>query len=173
MVNYRRDYTPGAIYFFTLTLKDRKATYLTTYISNLGEAFRHARTKSNFTIKAIVVLPDHIHFLWEMPVNNSNYSTSIRLIKTHFTHALLHLNIPLIKNSRGYYNLWQNRFWEHRIRDENDLQNHVDYIHYNPVKHGYVLKPADWCHSSIHRFIKQGIIDEEWGGDKNPVLRLR
>jgi putative transposase len=173
MVNYRRDYTPGALYFFTLTLKDRKASYLTTYINDLGKAFRHARKKSNFATQAIVVLPDHIHFLWKMPVNDSTYSKPIRFIKTHFTQALLHSNIPLIKNSRGEYNLWQNRFWEHRIRDESDLQNHVDYIHYNPVKHGYVTKPTDWCYSSIHRYIQQGIVDEGWcGGDEHPVLRF-
>jgi putative transposase len=172
MVNYRRDYTPGAVYFFTLTLKDRKATYLTTYISNLGQAFRYARGKSNFVTEAIVVLPDHLHFLWQMAAGDSNYSKPIRFIKTHFTQALLNLNIPLIKNPQGNYTLWQNRFWEHRIRNEHDLQTHIDYIHYNPVKHRYAVKPVDWPYSSIHRYIRLGLIDDKWGCGDEPVSRI-
>ena len=164
MVNYRRDYTPGASYFFTLTLKDRKTTYLATYINSLGKAFRYIRAKSNFVTQAIIVLPDHLHFLWQMPESEANYSRPIRLIKTHFTQALLDLNIPLTKSSKGKYQLWQNRFWEHRIRDEYDFQSHIDYIHYNPVKHGYVTKAVDWPYSSIHRYIKNGVIADDWGG---------
>lgn len=163
MVNYRRDYTQGATYFFTLALYDRKATYLTTHISNLGAAFRHVRTKSNFITEAIIVLPDHLHFLWKMPENDTNYSKSIRLIKTHFTRALINLEIPLTKNTKGTYHLWQDRFWEHRIKNDLDYHNHIAYIHYNPVKHGYVTRPNDWPHSSIHRYIKNEWISENWG----------
>ena len=87
-----------------------------------------------------------------------------RLIKTGFTQGIINKKIDLVKNNRGEYNLWQKRYWEHRIRDENDLQKHVDYIHYNPVKHGYVLAAKDWPYSSMHRYIKLGIISEGWGG---------
>ncbi|KTD64604.1 REP-associated tyrosine transposase [Legionella shakespearei] len=164
MVYYRRDYSPGASYFFTLTLIDRQSAYLTKYISNLSDAFRIIRAKSNFITHAMVVLPDHLHCLWQLPLDDSDYSNRIRLIKTHFTQSLLRLNIPLKKNVRGNVNLWQTRFWEHRIRDEKDFQMHVDYIHYNPVKHGYVNAPIEWPYSSIHRYIKKDLISKNWGG---------
>ncbi|CEG57775.1 REP-associated tyrosine transposase [Legionella fallonii] len=163
MVRYRRDYSPGASYFFTLILLDRQSNYLTKYINHLSNAFRTVRAKANFTTHAIVVLPDHIHCIWQLPFDDSEYSKRIRLIKTYFTQSLLKLNIPLKKNNRGNVNLWQNRFWEHRIRDDGDLQTHVDYIHYNPVKHGYVKSPIEWPYSTIHRFIKNGVIDDTWG----------
>ncbi len=153
MVNYRRDYNNGALYFFTLTLQNRQSTYLTNHIALLGDAFRYVRTKSYFTTHAIVVLPDHLHVIWQLPLDNSNYSLCWKLIKTRFTQGLINKGMSVSKNHRGEYNLWQKRFWEHRIRDENDLQKHVDYIHYNPVKHGYVLTPSDWLYSSIHRYI--------------------
>ncbi|MBA2648897.1 MAG: transposase [Legionella sp.] len=163
MVKYRRDYSPGACYFFTLTLMDRQSSHLTTHIGLLGNAFRTIHTKLNFITHAIVVLPDHIHCIWELPENDSDYSKRIRMIKTIFTQSLLQLHIPLQKNTRGNVILWQPRFWEHRIRNAQDLQTHVDYIHYNPVKHGYVKKPIDWPHSSIHKYIKKGVITESWG----------
>ena len=164
MVNYRRDYTNGAIYFFTLTLQNRQSDYLIKYIDLLGEAFRYVRTKCYFTTHAIAVLPDHLHVIWELPQEDCNYSLRWRLIKTGFTQGIINKKIDLVKNNRGEYNLWQKRYWEHRIRDENDLQKHVDYIHYNPVKHGYVLAAKDWPYSSMHRYIKLGIISEGWGG---------
>ena len=136
MVRYRRDYSPDACYFFTLTLLDRQSDYLTKHISHLSNAFRAVQAKANFITHALVVLPDHIHCIWQLPFNDSEYSKRIRLIKTCFTKSLLQLNIPLKKNERGNINLWQTQFWEHRIRDDRDLQTHVDYIHYNPVKHG-------------------------------------
>ena len=166
MVNYRRDYSPGASYFFTLALINRKAHYLTQYIDYLGHAFRAIKLKSHFITEAIVILPDHLHCIWKLPKNDSDYSQRIRLIKTQFTQSVLQLNIPVQKNTRGDVNLWQSRFWEHRIRDEQDLETHVDYIHYNPVKHGYVKKPVDWSHSSIHQYIRKGLIIESWGVNK-------
>jgi len=163
MVNYRRDYTSGATYFFTLTLQDRRSTYLTTYSALLGKAFRNVREQYGFNTKAIVVLPDHLHFIWHMAETEHDYSIPIRLIKTQFTKSLLSMAIPLAKNARGDVNLWQKRFWEHRIRNEEDLQKHVDYVHYNPVKHGYVNKAVDWSYSSIHFYIKNGILKPDWG----------
>lgn len=164
MVNYRRDYSKGAIYFFTVTLQNRQSTYLTSYIDLLGHVFRQVRAKAYFTTHAIVVLPEHLHTIWELPPDDCDYSLRWRLIKTGFAQGLINKKISLIKNHRKEYNLWQNRFWEHRIRDENDLQKHIDYIHNNPVKHGYSQTPIDWPHSSIHRYIKRGIIPKHWGG---------
>jgi putative transposase len=165
MVSYRRDYTPGALYFFTLTLKNRQASYLTTYSSLLGNAFRYVRNKAYFTTHAVVVLPDHLHVIWQLPLEDYNYSLRWRLIKTRFTQELIKQNVLLGKNYRGEYDLWQKRFWEHRLRDDNDVQQHMDYIHYNPVKHGYVMKPIDWQFSSIHRYIEQGVLPQNWGSD--------
>lgn len=170
MVNYRRDYTQGATYFFTLVLQNRHSTYLTTYIDELGKAFRDIRAKAYFTTEAIIVLPDHLHTIWTLPEDNSDYSLRWRLIKTRFTQALINKKIPLIKNKRGDSNLWQKRFWEHRIRDEEDFQKHVDYIHYNPVKHGYSLMAKDWPYSSIHRFINLGIIPTDWSMEQQSTL---
>lgn len=150
MVNYRRDYTNGAIYFFTVTLQNRQSSDLTRYIDLLGDAFRHVRARFSFTTHAIAVLPDHLHAIWELPEEDYDYSLRWRLIKTRFTQA------------RGKQNVWQKRFWEHRIRNEQDLHRHIDYIHYNPVKHGHVLNPTDWPYSSIHRYIKQNILPEHW-----------
>ena len=162
MVNYRRDYTKGGVYFFTVTLKNRRANYLTQYINILGDAFRFVRNKYAYSTLAITILPDHIHVIWELPQGDSNYSLRWRLIKKHVTQELLKQQVPLTKDSRGAYNLWQNRFWEHLIRNEHDLQKHIDYIHFNPVKHGYTSIPADWPYSSIHRYIKQGILPCDW-----------
>ena len=154
MVNYRRDYTSGAFYFFTLTLQNRQATYLTTHIDALGKVFRDIRKKAFFTTHAIVILPDHLHVIWELPKDDCNYSMRWRLIKTRFIQEA-----PLGKN-----NVWQNRFWEHQIRNDTDFQRHIDYIHYNPVKHGYVKNATDWTHSSIHRYIKEKRLPQDWGG---------
>ena len=175
MVNYRRDYTNGALYFFTLTLQNRSSTDLTSHINILGDALRHVRKKSYFTTHAIVVLPDHLHVIWELPCNDADYSVRWRLIKTHFTKRLMQQKSGLQKNQRGEYNVWQKRFWEHRIRDDKDFQNHVDYIHYNPVKHGYVSTPSAWLYSSIHRYIHLGVISANWGdcGEEFSRITLR
>ena len=165
MVNYRRDFTPGGTYFFTVTLGNRRSNLLVTQIHYLGDAFRVAQKKASFEMSAFVILPEHLHVIRKLPENDFDYTRRWRLIKAHFTQALRKSGVPLISNKRGEYNLWQKRFWEHRIRDELDYQRHIDYIHYNPVKHGLVVSPVEWNYSSIHRFIKQGIIDENWGSD--------
>ena len=119
------------------------------------------------TTHAIVVLPEHLHVIWQLAEDDCNYSRWWRFIKTRFTQELLRHGVPLVKNKREEYNLWQKRFWEHRIRDDIDMQKHVDYIHYNPVKHGYTSKPEDWPYSSIHQYIKRDILPQHWGSDNN------
>ena len=163
MVQYRRDFTPGATYFFTLTLKNRHLSHLTDHIDALGDAFRSIRHLAPFTTHAIVILPNHLHAILELPRGDDNYSSRWRLIKTHFTRSLLARNVLLRKNGRNEYDLWQRRFWEHRIRDEYDLTTHIHYIHFNPVKHGLVERPRDWPHSSVHRYIKKRILPLNWG----------
>ncbi|CAM2915818.1 Transposase and inactivated derivatives [Legionella steigerwaltii] len=164
MVHYRRDLTAGGMYFFTLTLRDRHSNLLTMYIKNLGNAFRSVRKNAYFDMNAFAILPEHLHVIWQLPNNDFDYSRRWLLIKAHFTRSLIKSGLPLQPNQRGEYNLWQRRFWEHRIRDELDYQRHVEYIHFNPVKHGLVESPKEWPYSSIHQFIRQGIVDPNWGG---------
>ena len=166
MVSYRRNYVPGGSYFFTVNLKDRQSKLLIDHIDLLREAFRTVRSQQPFSIIAIVVLPEHIHTIWELPSDDENYSSRWRAIKSLFTRTLIKQGVKISKNKKGEYSLWQRRFWEHTIRDENDLQRHVDYIHYNPVKHGYIIKASDWPYSSIHRYIKSEIIHEDWGANE-------
>lgn len=163
MVNYRRNITSGGIYFFTLTLKNRHSDLLTKHISLLGTSFRQARKNNPFITKAIVVLPEHLHVIWQLPEDDYDYSTRWRQIKTYFTQALIKTKVPLTPNSRKEYSLWQRRFWEHCIKNDKDLEQHISYIHYNPVKHGLVKNPIDWPFSSIHSHVRLGILPENWG----------
>ncbi|WP_131775234.1 REP-associated tyrosine transposase, partial [Legionella cincinnatiensis] len=157
MVNYRRDKTRGGAYFFTLALKDRTSKVLTNNIASLRRSFRRARRNNFFIIKAIVVLPEHMHLLMELPEEDADYSTRLRQIKTYFLHELLSAGAPLLKNQKNEYNLWQRRFWEHRIRNESDFCAHVNYIHFNPVKHGWVKEVIDWPYSSFHKYVREGM----------------
>jgi putative transposase len=156
MVQYRREFCPRATYFFTVTLKNRKSSVLTQNINRLRQLLDQFEPMRPFKTHAIVVLPDHLHVIWELPKNDSDYSLRWRLIKTHFSKEITKSGILLSKNNRNEYALWQRRFWEHRIRDEADLMAHINYIHYNPVKHKLVKQPCEWKYSSIHRYIQQG-----------------
>lgn len=163
MVFYRRSRVANAPYFLTVTLRDRRARYLTEYIDDLRAAFRDAKARYPFHIDALVVLPDHFHLLCTLPDGDADFSTRIRAIKRGFTIRLRDAGVPLQRNHRGEYDLWQRRFWEHTIRDERDFRNHVNYIHYNPVKHGWVTNVRDWPHSSFHRYVRLGLLATDWG----------
>jgi putative transposase len=167
MVFYRRNLVPGGTYFFTVTLADRRADWLIRDIQCVREAFRLARRKWPFEIDAVVVLPDHLHCIWTLPPDDVNYAHRWRLIKARFSRALLDAGRPIRRNAKGEYNVWQRRFWEHTVRDERDLQAHMDYIHYNPVKHGLVTHVSDWPYSSFHRFVRLGWLSADWAGDTN------
>ena len=119
-------------------------------------------------IDAIVLLPDHLHCLWTLPDGDTNYSMRWGLIKKEFTKQARNMvGAAHPTESRQRHReamVWQRRFWEHQIRDDEDWRRHMDYIHYNPVKHGYVNAPKDWKLSSFHRHVKSGLYDENWGG---------
>jgi putative transposase len=166
MVNYRRLKIPGGIYFFTLTLKNRQSTYLTDNITHLTHAMRVVRHTMPFETIAMVVLPDHLHAIWQLPENDNNFSGRWMRIKRQFTKYLIHQGEPIEKNHLGEYNVWQRRFWEHWICNENDYENHVNYIHYNPVKHGYVKQACEWKYSTFNRFVRKGIYPMNWGSDE-------
>ena len=155
MVQYRRNFVPGGTYFFTVTLRDRRTSLLIDHADALVAAIRRVRELHPWQTDALVILPDHLHAVWTLPEGDADYSARWRMIKALFTKAL---------RERTYAdaNAWQSRFWEHTIRDECDLANHIDYIHINPVKHGHVSRAADWPHSSIHRFIADGIVSSDW-----------
>jgi putative transposase len=167
MVFYRRNFIAGGTYFFTTTLADRKCDWLVKHVDLLRAAFRDARRERPFAIEAVVVLPDHLHCIWTLPPGDADYSHRWRLIKSHFSRALSVRAAPVRKNAKGEYNVWQRRFWEHTVRDERDFQAHVDYIHYNPVKHVLVARVGDWPYSSFHRFVRMGWLDADWAGDPN------
>jgi putative transposase len=170
MSNYRRPYINGGTYFITQVTYQRKP-WLCSEIGRIAlrEAIEHVRQKHPFEIDAFVLLPDHFHTLWTLPVNDSNFSVRMGLIKRYVTQyygANLEIDASVSKSriARKEGNLWQRRFWEHLIRDEADFANHCDYIHYNPVRHGLCDRPQAWTFSSIHRFVKLGIYSLDWDG---------
>jgi putative transposase len=172
MVHYRRARIPGATYFFTAILRDRRSDLLLVRADLLRQVFRDVRRKLPFAIDAVVILPDHIHAIWTLPPGDADYSGRWRAIKARFTRALAKDGIPLVRNTRGEYDLWQRRFWEHLIRDDDDFARHADYIHHNPVKHRLVANPFDWRLSSIHAYARRGIVTAGWqGGDQNGMFR--
>jgi REP-associated tyrosine transposase len=164
MVHYRRTIVPGGTFFFTVTLADRRASTLVENIPALRSAFRVTRGERPFTIDAVVILPDHLHAVMTLPEEDSDFSGRWRRIKSLFTRQIVADGLNLARNQRGEYALWQRRFWEHTIRDEKDLVRHIDYIHYNPVKHGLVSRVSDWPYSSFHRYVRLGFLPIDWAG---------
>jgi putative transposase len=165
MVGYRRNRVAGGTYFFTLALRNRSSDLLVRHISELRKAFRTVRSERLFSIDAIVVLPDHLHAIWTLPEGDADYSGRWRAIKACFTRQLRVAGVELARDERGEYRLWQRRFWEHTIRDERDFRAHMDYVHINPVKHGFVERVRDWPWSTFHRYVKAGVLTEDWAGD--------
>ena len=155
-MQYRRDNTSGGTYFFTVVMFRRWPWFNDArYVAHLRQAFADEKARRPFEINAIVVMPDHLHTIWTLPEGDSDYSTRWRNIKRGFTAKVPAEERPAVRGSRADKQeqaIWQRRFWEHRIRDERDFANHVQYIHHNPVKHGYVERPEDWPYSSIHRY---------------------
>ena len=164
MVLYRRNRLPGGTFFFTATLRDRTSRILVEKVEPLREAFRTVRRQHPFRIDAIVVLPDHLHTIWTLPPGDDDFPGRWRAIKSAFTHAVVKSGLPVARNQKGEYALWQRRYWEHTVADDVDFQHHVDYIHFNPVKHGLVEKAVDWPYSSFHHYVRQGILERDWAG---------
>jgi putative transposase len=164
MVRYRRNLLPSGTFFFTATLDDRRSSTLVDHVDKLRNAFRVTRAERPFTVDAIVILPDHLHVIMTLPEGDSDFPGRWRRIKSVFTHRLTASGVPIARNDRGEFALWQRRFWEHTIRDDADFERCADYIHFNPVKHGLVASPVDWPYSSLHRYVRVGILPADWGG---------
>ena len=149
-----RHYSPGQIYFVT-AVTDGRIPILIEFANEFIEAMTEASRRINFKLIAHVIMPDHVHMIID-PCNN-NLSGIIRIIKLIFAYNY--------RKAKGLdrAKVWQARFWDHIIRNEKDLINHLDYIHYNPVKHGFAVAPIEWCFSSYREFLKNGFYDEDWG----------
>ena len=157
---------PGGSFFFTVNLADRRQQLLTKHINALREAFRYATSRHPLTIDAVVILPEHLHAVWTLPDGDIDFPLRWRLVKTAFSRALpSDETVSTSRKSKGERGIWQRRFWEHTLRDEDDYARHVDYIHFNPVKHGHVGCVRDWPYSSFHRMVREGILPEDWAGD--------
>ena len=149
MVTYRRNFIPGGTFFFTVTLENRKSRLLIDQINLLKDAVQKVKNQDPFLIKAYVILPEHLHMIWELPKEDSNYSLRWKKIKTLFSKSIYKSGFELSKTRHNEYRLWQRRYWEHTIKDMQDFENHVNYIHYNPIKHGLVNDLHDWPFSSF------------------------
>ena len=151
MSNYLRPYRSGATIFFTVALAARGSDVLTREIETFRHAVRMTRADRPFAIDAWVVLPDHMHCVWTLPEGDSDFSTRWSVIKARFSRAMPPTPRRASHENRREHGLWQRRFWEHHIRDDEDLRNHIQYCWINPVKHGLVDHPKDWPYSSYHR----------------------
>ncbi len=163
MPNYRRVKIKGGTYFFTIVTNRRLNIFSSPHFRALfNKSLHHVQTYHPFILIAYCILPDHIHLLLRLPENDDDYSMRIKEIKKRFA-KLYNLELRPLKEQHKQVNLWQNRFWEHYIRDEEDLSKHIDYIHFNPVKHNLVRKVKDWSGSSFLSFVHSGYYNIEWG----------
>ncbi|MBA1276183.1 MULTISPECIES: REP-associated tyrosine transposase [Pseudomonadaceae] len=162
MPNYRRSQVPGGTWFFTLTLADRQSRLLVEEVERLRHAYRQTQRTRPFQTVAVCVLPDHLHAIWTLPEGDADYAGRWSLLKSTFSRQFPAATQSPSKARKREKSIWQRRFWEHQIRDESDLQRHVEYIHYNPVKHGLVEQVADWTYSSFHRYVEKGLLPKDW-----------
>jgi REP-associated tyrosine transposase len=169
MPDYRRARFDGSIYFFTVVLADRSSALLVSEIDRLRRAYRTVQNRHPFETIAICILPDHIHAVWSLPSGDTDFPMRWNLIKSGFSRGLDPLPRSPSKISKREKGIWQRRYWEHAIRDEADLERHVDYIHFNPVKHGFVSRVIDWPHSSFHRYVEESALPGDWGGDMKDI----
>ncbi|MEJ2456265.1 MAG: transposase [Candidatus Thiodiazotropha sp.] len=167
MSNYRRFRVAGGTYFFTVNLLERRRDLLVRHIDALRAAVRATKQDRPFHIDAWVVLPDHMHTIWTLPEGDEDYSNKWKSIKIRFSQTLPPTERrSVVRVRKGERGIWQRRFWEHAIRDERDYATHFDYIHFNPVKHGWADKVVDWPFSSFHRYLRSGIYNANWAGAK-------
>jgi putative transposase len=161
-MNYRRARAAGGCYFFTVVTHQRCKLFTSdASVGQLHHAFRLVMNKYPFTIDAIVILPDHLHCIWTLPPGDANFATRWRLIKTHMTKWMSGYGAVRLIRPTG--SVWQKRYWEHVIRSDEDFRAHVDYIHYNPVRHRYTNRPADWAWSSFGLYVRRGLLASDWG----------
>ncbi len=168
MSDYRRAYCEGGTYFFTVVTYRRQPIFLDEEaIGLLKQCLKMVMALHPFTIDAIVILPEQLHCIWTLPDGDFDFSTRWKKIKAGFTRDYSPSPVSRLSQSmreKGEKGIWQRRFWEHMIRDQEDFNRHCDYIHYNPVKHGLVRSVAEWKHSSFGKFVRDGVYPPDWGG---------
>ena len=169
MSNYRRAWSKGGTFFFTVNcLQRHNNDLLVRHIEVLREVVKNVRIHHPFTIHSWVVLPEHLHCIIELPIEDVDFALRWRLIKSNFSKTIAKTekrsNSRITRGERG---IWQRRYWEHLIRNEADYVAHMDYIHYNPVKHGHVSHVKNWPYSTFHGLVKDGIYPQDWAGGEN------
>ena len=170
MPNYRRATVAGGTYFFTVVTYRRQHCLCDDDVrAALRAGIEYTRERLPFAIDAWVLLPDHLHCIWTLPPGDADFGKRWGLIKRFVSlhcSRLRHDNwLTASKQTRNESTLWQRRFWEHQIRNDQDFKHHVDYIHHNPVKHGHAQRVADWPHSTFHRYVAKGVYTVDWAGD--------
>jgi putative transposase len=167
-MRYRRAWIAGGSFFFTVVTAERCLLLASVEaVEVLRLAFRAVRSRYPFDVDAMVVLPDHLHCIWSLPSGDADFATRWRLIKTWFTkhYDPAWRTVPdRVQSGKREQGLWQHRYWEHALRDEADRDRHMDYIHFNPVKHGLVTSAKEWPYSSFHRYVESGLYPPDWGG---------
>jgi putative transposase len=170
MPNYRRNHVPGGTFFFTVVVHQRYTLFDSSLARRLlRNAIQAVARTAPFDLFAICLLPDHLHTIWILPPEDDDYSKRWRHIKDEFTRPWIEQGdwegeISASRRSKGERGIWQRRFWEHTVRDEDDLERCVNYIHWNPRKHGLVKRVRDWPWSTFHRFVTEGQYEIDWGG---------
>ena len=169
MPEYRRWYVPGGSYFFTPVTHWRSPLFASEEnVERLRHALATVAAEMPFETAAAVVLPDHAHFIWTLPPGDNRYSKRVGRMKVEFTKQVRpagHCQSVRSPSRRRHResDVWQRRFWEHTLDDIDDFKSHLDYIHYNPVKHGYVTCPHLWPYSSFSRWVERGVYEPTWG----------
>lgn len=178
MSRYRRADIPGATYFFTVVTYRRRPILCDDMVrAALRNAVKTVQSRHPFTVDAWVLLPDHLHCLWTLPTDDADYPLRWGMIKrmvslacTSNYHRTDWMTASKTKHRESTF--WQRRYWEHTIRDDGDLNRHIDYIHMNPVKHKLVSHVQDWPHSSFHRYVRLGLLPRDWAGDLVSEIKL-
>lgn len=168
MPNFRRAFIPGGTYFFTVVTASRIPIFGNESARTLlSQVMRECMTRHPHEVIALVLLPEHLHTIWTLPPGDDRFSMRWSMIKREFTRRWLasggieghRTDGKIHQRRRG---IWQQRYWEHSVRDESDLEAHFDYIHYNPIKHGYVNQPIDWPWSTFHQWVRKGHYSVDW-----------
>ena len=167
MPNYRRYYLPGHPVFITNVTFDRKK--ILTEAENLHllwDTLFAVKARYEFNLNAYVILPDHFHWIITIPGESLNFSKIMLNFKWNYS-----MNYKKLNRQNREIHIWQRGFWDHIIRDEKDYRNHLDYIHWNPVKHGYVENPSEWEWSSFLEFCEKDVYLPEWGKNEPESIK--
>jgi putative transposase len=154
MTRYCDNRVPGMTYFFTVRLLDRNSTLLTDHFSAFGEAMRQARIRKPFHVDAWVVLPDHAHAIWTLPPGDHDCATRWRAVKIAFSKALNKTGLVLAGASEA--TVWERHYRDYRVGDDDEYAALIDYVHSNPMRHGFCQNAVEWPWSSLHRFVAAG-----------------